>query len=188
MKGRKEWKIKGLSVAAAAGCTHWAITQRVLGFPSLNRKPLPKSSFDGQIQLITEEDSTRSQLETGIGGIFVIETHPALAIAIKQIPNEQNKWYRHSAGATQEYWNQIKQSWGFDIANLEIPTLPCGLEKNDYVDALVSMILGVKWLQGEKEVKIDGNAENGSFLLPFNKFEWEEAIRLSEPEMKPTHP
>ena len=172
-----------LSVREAAGCPHWAITQRVLGFPSLNKSPLPDCLLGNQIQLITtESDKEKIYRE----GIFVVETHPALAIAIqyKGNPIAEKKWYRDSAGAAEKYLMDIDRIWEFEKVIERFPSPLLGLEKNDYIDAMISMILGVKWLQGS-DVKIDGNLERGSFLLPFNEFEREKAIQWSELEKNP---
>ncbi len=120
-------------------------------------------------------------------GVRVVETHPALAIAIK---GGFERWYREKDTqeeretkrrevarkgkgkssrtmyqAAQEYLDSVPSIWGREFTFSSPPPLTGKIGGDDYIDALVAMMLGVQWLR-RNGAEIYGFPGEGSFLLP----------------------
>lgn len=183
------------SVQPVAGCSHWAISQKLLGFPRLANAPVRGALLSPQ--LITNHVINL----TLKAGLYLVEVHPALALQvrlgsallkIKILSNgladadEDESW---KLSGKKSYKNV---SWGiatsktnksgfahlweisreaFRDGGLALPSSENGKNEkhqpgpSDHLDAWVAMRLGVLWLQGGG-VKLYGNGSRGSFLLP----------------------
>ena len=151
---------KGISVLGYSGCPHWTISQYILGYPKI-------SSFENEFNPPFELVFDRENIEKS-----VTEVHPAVAIWLwcKGKKNEKNEeiknWeYKKSKAILREVIEVlVKEKIITDI--LKIP-----IENDDELDAYIAWKLGTEWLKGnntelEHEVKIMGNNDTGSFLLP----------------------
>jgi len=178
------------SVLPAAGCSHWVITQKVLGFPGFDNKQLGNALLNAKLIFDTSEIKSP--------GIFATEVHPALAIQIalgQDTIDELDKGGKLSGTG----WSYKGVEWNLkgpsdhskcqqfqDLLNRVIAKFKRDealavfpkevkewrkseehreLDPSDHLDAWVAMQLGMLWLKGEN-VKCYGNPKIGSFLLP----------------------
>ncbi|MDX9771386.1 MAG: hypothetical protein RBT19_13580, partial [Tenuifilaceae bacterium] len=65
---------KGISVLGYASCSHWAISQYILGYP----RPEVDCNINPRYKLICKDSQKIS--EESENGIYITEVHPALAI------------------------------------------------------------------------------------------------------------
>ncbi|HCX99500.1 MAG TPA: hypothetical protein DG754_05105 [Bacteroidales bacterium] len=149
---------KGISVLGYAGCSHWAISQYILGLPRLNNFSNSQSKYT----LIA--DDSQKVTKKSENGIYITEVHPALAmwmIIKKSKPTEDiiNWKYKKSASARKEIIKSLKAIKCFE----EMPSI----KNDDELDAYIAWKLGSDWNEN-KGVSILGNNETGSFLLPYN--------------------
>jgi len=181
---REDWKAEKCnmaSVQSAAGCTHWVISQKVLGFPRFGAKS-PDIGLDAKL-IFDVTDIVNN-------GIYLTEVHPALAIQVRIGRNRIRKFkaggklsgdnsyknvsWRRSADPEQcdfiSLWEAAQQYFLSD-ASQQIPfnEIAPSLDPSDHLDAWVAMMLGVLWIKG-KEVRCYGNEKCGSFLLPNKEF------------------
>ena len=175
------------SVQGFAGCSHWAITQRVLGYPSLNNHPLAEAKLENPTLVYGQPDKP-SHIENGIR---IIEVHPALAIQVAIGSEEVAHFGR--GGKLSGAGSYKKVSWTkfdkakknnvtdgftkllenvkkeFMVTTGDVDFLPDRsgtgdkTKPSDHLDAWVAMQLGRMWL--DDKAKIYGNERLGSFLL-----------------------
>lgn len=148
---------QGISVLGYAGCSHWAISQYMLGYPKLDRFIDSESKFT---LLLTNEELDRFKSKKGR---YVTEVHPALAIWL---------WCRHDKMITDWKYKKNKAVFNQIIKALksidtfkEMPTI----KNDDELDAYIAWKLGNEWISGNDKVKILGDKNTGSFLLPYDK-------------------
>lgn len=154
---RKEYGFKtppGISVRGYAGCPHWTISRAYLGLPRIGAwdrleadlpfKPLLEKTFKGTIET----------------GPFITEVHPAVAIwqwCADQRADDADWNYKKVRDTQEAVIDIILSRCPYDVPR---PT------NDDELDALAAWLLGTSWVEGENEVRLLGNAEAGSFLLP----------------------
>lgn len=141
---------KGISVLSYGGCSHWTITQHVLGLPRTGPFCVPED--DLPYRLLTE---TNDSCEPA-----VVEVHPAVAIWL---------WCREAwARETWEYKRQpdrVRDLWKLLFAqHAELGDLRCP-NSDDELDAAVAWLLADKWLREDGVVML-GNRQTGAFLVP----------------------
>jgi hypothetical protein len=200
---KKEWNSNLASVQPTAGCSHWVISQKVLGFPSFE---------DGGSKAFVVAKLIFHVEQIGENGVYLAEVHPALAIqvGIKQKEIEDSKFGGKLSGVgsyKKVIWSRgrsiidkriefikliekvhncfgkddtdLKKLFPDDLSQWSKPDEDSELDPSDYLDAWVAMRLGVLWLNGEK-IQMFGDEKDGSFLLPMEKFSAKLLLRLEE--------
>ncbi len=145
---------KGISVRSYVGCPHWAVTQASLGFPRLTT---PRSSSEESVFTLCSEGTAPEK-----AGNFVVEVHPAVAIWLWCRASHSNgPWeYKKDLSVLTTLWSLVKA-----IAAADKP--PRDPNNDDEFDAYVAYLLGKRWLE-KSGVVLLGNADSGSFLLPYS--------------------
>jgi len=195
------------SVQGFAGCSHWAITQRILGFPSLDNNSLAGVMLKNTT-LIYEEPVKPKEFGNSV---YIIEVHPALAMQVALGSKKVNEF--KSGGRLSGAGSYKKVSWTkfdkakknnvtdgfkellknvkkeFIVTTGDVDFLPnrsgTGDKTNpsDHLDAWVAMQLGRMCLDGK--ARIYGNERLGSFLLKVSenvKIESEIIAKIEEME------
>lgn len=147
---------KGISVQGYAECPHWAVTQYILGYPSL------KEDKKNQPYELVFDNSKISK--------SVIEVHPALAMWIWAMPNVvEFSGYKDGGEKTESVINELIKK---GVLNEDIKSKIMKQYKKyqaDSLDAYIAWKLGNEWANGNGDVSILGDEITGSFLLPYNK-------------------
>lgn len=155
---------KGISVLGYAGCSHWAISQYILGYP----RPEVYSDINPRYKLICKDSQEISKESEN--GIYITEVHPALAIwfYLKDIIKDSNNFnwkYKNSSSSRIGIVKILKD-------NVNFKDMP-DIKNDDELDAYIAWKLGNDWINDEqpvvKKVCILGNEETGSFLLPYDE-------------------
>lgn len=145
--------IDGVSVRPYAGCPHWAITKATLGYPILSqREKLDNYPF----MMISSPEKK---------GLNLVEVHPAVALYY---------WIgdciqKYKGINKSEERTAVNYNYGALKEKLESHTdinFPDVKENNDNLDAFVAYLLGYLWLNDKEKVKLYGNNNAGSMLLP----------------------
>ena len=157
-----------VSVLGYAGCSHWAISQAILGLPRIGEYccPLDKLPF----RLLTEKSPPSSE-----SGHFVVETHPALGLSMllgKKANDLLNTYKKRGVtvknrnDAILELVKMLKKHCDkLGCANLIFPS---AVKTDDQLDAFVGFVLAKIWLAGGP-VEIHGDLLYGAMLLPREK-------------------
>jgi len=153
---------KGISVLGYAGCSHWAISQYILGYP----RPEVDCNINPRYKLICKDSQKIS--EESENGIYITEVHPALAIWMylkSSVPKDNFNWkYKKSTKTLNNIVNLLK------IKNI-LNNIP-EINNDDELDAYIAWKLGNDWINAEpinNKVSILGNELTGSFLLPYDE-------------------
>ena len=177
----------GISTLGYAACPHWTISQYIFGLPILN--PYLQNSSITQIN---------SENELNQKGNYIVETHPALSIWIllkdklKDKAEFKNNVWRYKGNKGKKENKERLSIFIEKIFDLEIVKNTIG-DKNaenikneikksdsqmdDKLDAFICW-LNVKLLYEDKfnikrnknpNMKIYGDKNSGSFLLPYDK-------------------
>lgn len=98
---------EGISVQGYAGCSHWAISQMLLGLPIIG--PYHVNGNNLHFQLLTEDNQKPRLLQTP--GKHIVEVHPAVALWLwlKDISNikkefEKKKWMKKENNKEEMDW------------------------------------------------------------------------------------
>lgn len=143
----------GISVLGYAGCPHWSITQALTGYPLMHSF---FKGFNPPFELVFDKNRVTKS---------IVEVHPALAIWIwcNDKKPKINDWHYKGPKKVKKTFTTIieilKRKEIIDIT--EINT-------DDELDAYIAWKLGKDWVKGNN-VKILGNNETGSFLLPYEE-------------------
>lgn len=178
-------------VLAAAGCSHWTISQALLNFPRLAR-----NGGGGQLEDVSLVFYPHQIKEKKIS---LVEVHPALAIQLALGRDKIWTFGKHGQlsgkskdGTIETYknvrWNNLKISGFADLVkscqtafkgDRQTPALQLEKVENrtskdpdpaDHLDAWIAMRLGRLWLFDNGRVRVFGNEQTGSFLLPTMAF------------------
>ena len=157
-----------VSVLGYAGCSHWAISQAILGLPRIGDYCCPPEKLP--FRLLTEKSPPRDE-----SGHFVVETHPALGVAIllgKKADDLLNTYKKRGKAVGERNNSILKLVKMIDkhCHNLGYPelTIPSIVKTDDQLDAFVGFIFAKIWLAGGP-VEIHGNLLYGAMLLPREK-------------------
>ena len=159
---------KGISVLGYGSCPHWTISRSLLGLPRVGSFDTPEGQLP--FHLITGP-SCRDRQRPGI-----VEIHPALAAWLwcRKIRGAESNWvYKgrddvpkpERKNAWEQMWKIIKRR--ADLSeDLRTP------RTDDEFDAAVGYVLGAMFMRDEAggrepSVAILGNAQDGTFLVPY---------------------
>ena len=168
--GGKKGNKKIVSVLGYAGCSHWAISRAILGLPRVGRYCLPDSSLP--FKLCTAEDQ---KPKPSLKGHFVVETHPALAMAMlfKSISNcvtALQQYKRKKKGTSAEDRRAAVMILKEAIRNKfsELPESFNTIQNDDELDTFVGFLLARLWITSNTKtcVEIHGTLADGAILLP----------------------
>lgn len=166
---------KIVSVLGYAGCPHWTITRAILGLPRVGRYCLPESSLP--FTLLTDNKRPDATVKRR----YVVETHPALAMAMLFRTNAKTKTqaeaalqrYKRkedtSAEGRREAVATLKKAIGRWCIRNEIGDLSDSFERindDDQLDAFVGFLLAKLWINGSKLIEVRGGIKEGAILLP----------------------
>ena len=171
---------KVVSVLGYASCSHWAISRAILGLPRVGRYCLPKSSLP--FALLTSDERPSSSTK----GNYVVETHPALAMAMLFKDDDEAKLAlrRYKGTNKQERLGAIetlKESLKTKLSDFpdsfviiddeEQLEAVNAIDDDDHLDAFMGFLLARHWINSSKRllVEIRGNLEDGAILLPIVK-------------------
>lgn len=147
---------RGLSTQGFSGCSHWVVSQRLLGIPSIHSGHKIRKNF----RLLQDMSHFHDWSQNPSRKVAVAEVHPALSLAA---------WCDLKDVALPPYKTQNFGSAVETLAN-ELPELKELGElselNDDIVDAFVAWKMGRDLIKGDSE--IFGDASTGSFLLPKN--------------------
>lgn len=141
----------GISVLGYAGCSHWVISQYLLGFPKISSF---ERNFIPPFELIFDKKDISHS---------VTEVHPAVAIWLwlKAHNSKVNNWnYKKDKNSFKNLKHELIQH-NIIPENIE-------MKNDDYLDAYIAWKLGREWVEDKNNVEILGNANTGSFLLPYD--------------------
>ncbi len=166
---------KGISVLPYCGCSHWTISQRVLGLPRVGPFSLAHDQLPFRLVSNRAELTQRNEARPA-----VVEVHPAVAIWLwcRDADLQPESWkYKQNPGMVRELWRLICERVQ-DTRALPAP------KNDDQLDALVAWLLAEKWASGAGVMML-GGPRTGSFLVPqsdilldaFDKF-----LRAAAPE------
>ena len=145
---------KGISIRPYSECSHWTITQYILGYPYI-RPIYPASSHS--FNLVFEKASINKS---------VTEVHPALAMWIwGKTNNFEIKNYKKNIDDLDEIIDKLII---INVVDKQIKTKIYEQEvkyQADCLDAYIAWKLGNDWINGT-DVEILGGNKTGSFLLP----------------------
>ena len=147
----------GISVLGYSGCSHWAISRSLLGFPRVG--PYDASEHTLPFRLVSTDTAPQS-------GRWVVEVHPAVAIWLwcRALREPAAEWrYKGAPLIVSELWRRLRTIRGFTAlfaASLSAPT------SDDQLDARVAYALGRLWLEKSNEVMLLGGLDAGTFLVP----------------------
>lgn len=135
---------KSVSVLPFSGCSHWVISCQVLGLPFTNSK-------NRKVNIANSKDDVRN------GGAWVLECHPAIAMAIW--------WLEKKRSIAFPVYKNNKTACRIIAEELEFSDL-CNLKEldDDYLDAYVAYQIGKQFMAGNCTWVGDSNA--GGFVLP----------------------
>ncbi len=143
----KEGKIdqKAVSIRPFSGCPHWALSCEALGLPFSKARQNPyKLAF-------TKEEAMS-------GGIWLLEVHPAVALALWWAELPSNSGPMPVYKGKPEKCQQIAKELGFDLL--------VGRDwlDDDVLDAFVACRVGQQFLTGES--MWIGDPRRGGYILP----------------------
>ncbi len=167
----------GISVQPYPGCPHWTISRSLLGLPRLGPFDAAYDSLPFHL-LPDRENEVRGPEVARMDRSCIVEIHPAVAAWLwcKDHDDLRSRSWKRGKGwrykgdkkdttLQNEMWDVI----GGKCGTGESLPRPKG---DDQFDAAIGYILAVKWLRGdrgdngEEEVVLLGDRENGSMLLP----------------------
>jgi hypothetical protein len=179
---------EGISVQGYAGCSHWTISQMLLGLPIIG--PYHDNGNNPPFQLLTEDNKNLRLLQTP--GKYVVEVHPAVALWLwlrGEVEDEMTRreWFKKEKNGkvtkkidwmykgemiVQAKREKIKffcEKLIGKIDNQEIiqkfidtiPKTP-GNKIDDYFDAMLAWLLGKLWVENAEKNK---KGENQVILL-----------------------
>lgn len=168
---------KVVTVLGYAGCSHWAISRAILELPRVGRYCLPNSSLP--FALLTKDERPSSSTK----GNYVVETHPALAMAMLFKDNHKAELalQRYKSAKKQERLGAIetlKESLKTKLSDFPDTFVVIddydqmeavnAIDDDDHLDAFVGFLLARHWITSSKRllVEIRGNLEEGAILLP----------------------
>lgn len=140
-----------------SGCPHWTISRAALGYPILGE--YDKTEKELLFKKANSSDKT---------GLLLAEVHPAVAMYIWLGKRFQK--YKGSGLNKLEREACVQQNFKGIIDLLEkrsdfsFPTI----EDDDQLDAFIAYLLGYLWIHKKDMVKLVGDEEKGSMLLPLN--------------------
>jgi len=142
----------GISVLGYAGCPHWVISQYLLGYPKISSF---EKNFNPPFELIFDKKDISHS---------VTEVHPAVAIWLwtKDKTRVKNWKYKKEEHVLKNILHILKNK------NIIAKEIADQVKNDDYLDAYIAWKLGKDWVENNN-VEILGNADTGSFLLPYNK-------------------
>ena len=157
---RKETGFKtppGISVLGYSGCPHWAVSRSLIGLPRTGPYDLAQIPFS-----LAADDSKRP-----LNGRNIVEVHPALALWLwcRQGMDDHASWkYKTNRSVLAEMWNLLLRAPEV-AAVLKSDSIepPCS---DDELDARIAYTLGSLWLSNRHSVKLLGDVNQGTFLLP----------------------
>jgi predicted nuclease with RNAse H fold len=136
---------KGISMMPIAGCSHWLMSQYVVGYPAVNCE-------NNEILLITKKEDLQ------VNKLKIIEVHPALAIWIWLKDENIEEWkYKKTKQSFEEILKILKNK---NIVNLDLPK-----HNDDYLDSYIAWKLGNMLMQKPESVMLLGD-ESGCILVP----------------------
>jgi hypothetical protein len=136
---------KAVSVQPFCGCSHWVISCEALG------QPFARSGIE-PIPIATSVEDVKQ------GGEWLIESHPAVAMAIWWIDGEYDDPFPIYKPHKQDVCKHIAETLGFQEL--------CALEEvtDDMLDAYVAHRLAQQFMTGQSQWI--GDHLNGGFILP----------------------
>jgi hypothetical protein len=161
---------KGISVQGYSGCPHWALTRCLLGLPRVGK-------FDAQAESLPFLPLTRDD-QRPVRGRCVVEVHPAVALWLwcREGRRATASWlYKKDRTVVLELWEELlKVPSVAGVLSGARATVP---KSDDQLDARVAYALGRLWLDDPVSVLLLGDADSGTFLVPYVQG-IEEAFRL----------
>jgi Protein of unknown function (DUF429) len=158
---------KGISTLGFSTCPHWTISQYLFGLPILN----PRLHKTSEYKLLM------SQKELQLKGLQITEAHPALSMWI--LLKEELKDNKYFQDSWQYKGNTLKETLlRREIlidAVLKHPLTQKVLSSNieisndDELDAYICWLLAKHLIRKGEDVRIYGDSDNGSFLLPYDE-------------------
>jgi hypothetical protein len=151
---------KGISVQGYSSCAHWAITRNLLGLPRVGR-------FDAQVESLPFLPLTGDN-QRPVCGRCVVEVHPALALWLwsRQRRDATASWlYKKDRSLLLELWLELLTVPG--VANALHGAQATVPKSDDELDARLAYVLGRLWLDDPAAVVLLGDADTGTFLVPF---------------------
>lgn len=159
---------KGISVLGYGGCPHWTITRRLLGLPRVG----PYDRTDLPYELVADDEHGLR-----VGGAFIVEVHPALAIWLwcrRRMRTRKNWTYKKDVKLTRHLWQTVMNNLAQDGCDEALLSRFGAKEPmdDDELDVLVAWLLGALWSRrtvgkrGARLVRLMGNRNTGCMLLP----------------------
>lgn len=152
---------KGVALRPFSGLSHWVITRNLLGLPRTGIFDAPFSELP-LYPVFTREALNHYRFA-------VTEVHPALAVAawlgedFEQYKHVKKGESTHGNSVLNDLWKKIRDKVQH---RSRLPELRSeDIKSDDAFDARVAWLLGYLWLRGNT-VKLVGNEQDGSFLLP----------------------
>jgi len=164
---RGEWGFKvpkGISVLGFSGCSHWAISRRLVGLPRVGR--WDRTWDDLPFKLVSE-----GNCPTGPGH-YIVEVHPAVALWLWCRCNTSDRtegWeYKKNNDVLERMWKELYKRFSDVLLPSGASLSDSGFEpeNDDELDCFVAWLLGVLWCRESDEVILLGNRATGSMLLP----------------------
>jgi hypothetical protein len=149
---------KGVSIRGFSGLSHWVISRHVLGLPRVGRFDAPYEELP--LYPVFDKEQLTNQ------DFAVTEVHPTVAVWIWLGGTKHWQQYKGNE-KTGEVANAVQAMWSKLIAD-HLPQYRDQIKPptdDDAFDARVAWLLGYLWLNGDS-VKVIGNEQDGSFLLP----------------------
>jgi hypothetical protein len=176
-KNEKGRLYPGVNVSGYSSLPNWTITRRLFGLPIVGEYDLKQESLPFK----------KVHARPDFPGRFITEVHPTLAIWVwlkeEVKSNDSLEWeYKGGNINAEQSASRVKNiiNLFYKIPLIDRHQIPRELEapeahKNigDKLDAFIAWLLGKLWLEKNGAVEVLGNAETGSFLLPY-KEKWEE--------------
>ncbi|MFO0825320.1 MAG: DUF429 domain-containing protein [Gemmataceae bacterium] len=152
----------GISVQGYCGCSHWTLSQRVLGLPRVGPY---STSYDGlPFRLVCDREQLATSDDTRAS---VVEVHPAVAIWMwYQAAKMKTTRLRYKNLDAKSGKRRVKAHWKVIRDHVYGATeLPDPEGDDDRLDCLVGWLLARNWIAGN-DVILLGNKQTGSFLVP----------------------
>jgi predicted nuclease with RNAse H fold len=158
--------VRGISVKAYCDCSHWTISQSVLGYPRTGCYSVDPSDLPFELQ-------TAPVLALNGRSKKVVEVHPALALWLMQpeeLRHERDFTYK-GRGAHEDAKRWLFEGLqdfveGDKDAASVVNQFRARELCDDKLDALTAWVLGKLWTKDPSKVRLLGDAANGTFLLP----------------------
>ena len=136
---------KAVSVVPFSGCPHWVLSCHVLGLP-----------FGQEIEGLSLHAATESEEMPAPGRSFVVEVHPAVALAALWIDRRIDAPFpRYKGSAARDVPAVVASQLGFPEQ---------AGEDDDALDAFIAYRLGTQVISGE--ARVVGDPAAGGYLLP----------------------